>query len=348
MIRLSLRQLRAQAIVAAGGLAVIAAIVAVTHRHIAEAYRKNVLTCASHGDCDTARDLFLRTDDAMQLWLGILVIVVPGLVGVFWGAPLIAREIEAGTHRLAWTQSVTRTRWAATKIGVVGLAGMVVAGLLSLMVTWWSGLFDKVGEDLYGTYDRRDLVPIGYAAFAFALGVTAGVVIRRPVPAMATTLFVFVVTRVAFVLQVRPSLVAPSHRNFTLDPTATGLGRSDGGATTLHPVVAPIPNGWIHSNHIVDGSGHRLSQDDLSSLCPNLDKIGGPPPGGPSRVRAPDGLRDVLHDCVTKVGGRFHGVTTYHPANRYWDLQWLELGIYLVAAVVLAGLSVWFIRRRIG
>ena len=54
---------------------------------------------------------------------------------MFWGAPLIARELEAGTHRLAWNQSVTRTRWLAIKLAIVGAATAAVAGLLSWAVT---------------------------------------------------------------------------------------------------------------------------------------------------------------------------------------------------------------------
>jgi hypothetical protein len=55
----------------------------------------------------------------------------------------VARELETGTYRLAWTQSVTRTRWLAVKLGVVGLTSVAVAGLLSLMVTWWSSPIDR-------------------------------------------------------------------------------------------------------------------------------------------------------------------------------------------------------------
>ena len=90
----------------------------------------------------TARPPRLRSssnDSSLRTWLGVLVIVVPGIIGLFWGAPLVARELEAGTFRLAWTQSVTRTRWLAVEArrrrpGV----SMAVAGLLSLMVTWWA------------------------------------------------------------------------------------------------------------------------------------------------------------------------------------------------------------------
>ena len=63
------------------------------------------------------------------------------VVGVFWGAPMIARELEAGTSRLVWTQSVTRTRWLATKLGVAGV-GAAVVGLVGLVLTWWCAPID--------------------------------------------------------------------------------------------------------------------------------------------------------------------------------------------------------------
>ena len=76
--------------------------------------------------------------NAIFLLASFAVLFVPGIVGVFWGAPLVARELEAGTHRLAWSQSVSRTRWLAVKLGLTGLAAMAVAGVCGLAVTWWS------------------------------------------------------------------------------------------------------------------------------------------------------------------------------------------------------------------
>src|SRR5205823_3060366 len=97
-------------------------------------------------------------------WLWAIVVAVPAVLGIFWGAPLVARELESGTHRLVWTQSVTRTRWMAVRLALVGLAAMAVAGLLSLIVTWWASPFDRARLDRYATFDQRYLVPIGYAA----------------------------------------------------------------------------------------------------------------------------------------------------------------------------------------
>ena len=131
MSRFAWIQFRAQAAVVFGGLVIVAIILAVTGPHLLHLYDANVATCAKYNDCSTAASSFLRNDRALQILLDVLVIVVPGVVGIFWGAPLVSRELETGTYRLVWTQSVTRVRWIAVKLGVVGLASMVAAGLLA-------------------------------------------------------------------------------------------------------------------------------------------------------------------------------------------------------------------------
>ena len=46
----------------------------------------------------------------------ILIALTPAVTGLFWDAPLLARELETGTFALAWNQSVTRARWLAVKL----------------------------------------------------------------------------------------------------------------------------------------------------------------------------------------------------------------------------------------
>ena len=116
---------------------VVAVVLAITGPHLVHLYDTNVASCAARGDCSTATSAYLQNDACSTGRAHVLAVAVPGLLGVFWGAPLVARELEAGTFRLAWTQSVTRTRWLVVKLGVVGFASMVAAGLFSLMVTWW-------------------------------------------------------------------------------------------------------------------------------------------------------------------------------------------------------------------
>jgi ABC-type transport system involved in multi-copper enzyme maturation permease subunit len=70
---------------------------------------------------------------------GAVMYLTPLVIGAFWGAPLIARELEAGTHRLTWNQSVTRTRWLLVKIAIGGGAAMLFAGIAGLLLSWWAG-----------------------------------------------------------------------------------------------------------------------------------------------------------------------------------------------------------------
>jgi ABC-type transport system involved in multi-copper enzyme maturation permease subunit len=102
-------------------------------------------TCHANGDCGTVTTSFLSqvsTDVNVLRFLGDFLHIIPAIIGIFWGAPLITRELEAGTHRLAWNQSVTRTRWLAVKLALIGVAGMAAAGLASLMITWRSSPLD--------------------------------------------------------------------------------------------------------------------------------------------------------------------------------------------------------------
>jgi hypothetical protein len=348
MIRFAWLHARNQTAVAFGGLAVVAVVVALTGPHLAHLYDANVATCISHGDCSTARDAFLRNDKNLGIWLGILVIAIPGVIGLFWGAPLVARELETGTYRLAWTQSITRTRWLGIKLAVVGLASMAVAGLLSLLVTWWAGPIDKVNANRFSPpfFDERGVVVIGYAAFGIALGVTLGLIIRRTVPAMATTLAVFVGVRLGAIFLLRPHLMAPLHRISALDPSTMGLRSTNGGSFSFLPPSPHLPNAWIYSIHIVDTAGRSLTHHVLARACPHLDQVAGRPPQGVP-TKAPAGFKNVMHDCVVKVGARFHELVTYQPASHYWAFQWIEMAVFLGAAAVLSGFCFWWVRRRL-
>ncbi len=123
MIRFASLQFRTQAAVAFGALAVFAVVLGLTGPYIVHLYDTTVATCGARGDCSSATATFLSSYRVLQD-LGNVVIVLPTIIGIFWGAPLVAHGLETGTHRLVWTQSVTRTRWIAVKLGLVGLASM--------------------------------------------------------------------------------------------------------------------------------------------------------------------------------------------------------------------------------
>src|SRR4029450_7813836 len=125
-------------------------------------------------------------------------IVLPALVGLFVGAPLLARELEHGTHRFAWTQSITRRRWLLSKELLIALAVTLRGLVLSAVVTWWRQPFDGLeGRMSPSGFEIQGLVVPAYAVFALALGVLAGAALRRSLAAMSLTLVAFVAVRLA-------------------------------------------------------------------------------------------------------------------------------------------------------
>ena len=346
MIRLSWRQFRLQAAVGAAGLVIVAVALAITGPHLTHLYDTTVATCKAQGDCSTATTAFLRADHLLQNALTALLLVVPALLGIFWGAPLIARELETGTFRLAWTQSVTRTRWLAAKLAVTGLSVVIVTGLLSLMVTLWSHPIDRVNANQFTwtVFDARNLAPIGYGVFAFALGAAAGTLIRRTLPAMAATLGGFIAVRFAISDWVRPNLLAPAHTSAALDAGGNiGFLESPSGVTfvSTNPV---IHNAWTISSAIVDHTGRVTTTRALAALilkaCP---KIAAPPSAGGSGQPDPA----AFQDCVNKLATKFHLAVTYQPASRYWSIQWLELAVYVALALILAAVCFRTLRHRL-
>ena len=182
-------------------------------------------------------------------------IAVPALIGAFWGAPLVARELESGTYRLAWTQSVTRTHWLAGKMTIVGLLGLLVAGLATLGVNWWSAPIDAAAGNIFtpSLFSVRGVVQLAYTAFAFALGVACGTLIRKTVPAMAATLAAFTVVRLIVTLWLRPHFATPivSRRPPSV-VAANGVPAINGSSITE-------TGGWVLSDRIT-GSGDSLRE----------------------------------------------------------------------------------------
>ena len=245
MIWLTWRQFRVQALTAAAALAGFAILLAATGPHLASRYAASAITGCHGFGCQTAAITFLSQLQATSLYpivylLGLaLILVAPAIIGIFWGAPLIARELETRTFALAWNQSITRTRWLAVKLTLTGLAAMAVTEALSLSYAWWADPIRKA-LDLGGStslfsgsrfspliFATHGITPLGYAAFAFTLGTTIGALIRRTVPAMAVTLAIFAAVQIAMPLGIRPHLIPPDHTIATIDVRPAGLRQPD-------------------------------------------------------------------------------------------------------------------------
>jgi hypothetical protein len=349
MIWLTWRQLRAAVAMMAAALAALAVLLGLTGPGLADDFSTGVAGCVTQSDgCANFFQDFFHDNQAPFLAVTAVVLVLPALIGLFWGAPLITRELEAGTHRLVWNQSISRTRWLAVKLGLTGLAAMIAAGLGSLAVTWWSGPIDKasggntpgfprMGPLLFGA---RGVAPIGYAAFVFAFGVTLGMLVHRTLPTMAITLVVFVAVQIAMPLLVRPHLLPPTRSAIEITTSnIDDIHWLHGGSIRLS-VKAQAPNdtgAWVLSSHIVDASRHTVPGNISVSTSTG-------PCAPPTEQKPGAGTQACLTE-INRLGYRQQ--LTYQPSTRFWTFQWIETGIYTAFALGLAGFGFWLIRRRL-
>lgn len=311
------RQHRRQFLFALAALAALAVVLVPTGVHLASAYHVALQSCRSTGTCgDIGNDLFRNYGILFDI-VG-LTAVIPALFGLFWGAPLIASEIEAGTHQLVWTQTVTRRRWLAVKAGWLLCAAALWGAAVTTLVTWWSGPVNSVNQTRFnlGHFDTEGLVPIGYSVFAVALGITIGVLLRRVLPALAVTLGVFTGLRFAVDYGLRPHYMAP--------------------LTTILPLGSqkPVATGsfWSISSSILDPAGRASGGIHLT------------PANVPPACRGLFGPDSGIVGCLGNYGWRT--AYTFQPANRFWTFQAIETGIYLALAALVLLVAFRLVTRR--
>ena len=196
---------RTHAIVSAVVIVVIIAVLVPTGIAIANSYHHAVINCSvNHVGCGgIASTVFGNVTVLMDL-VQVAALAVPLVLGISWGAPLVAGEFETSTEDFAWTQGVTRRRWVLTNIGWALLAAAAWGGALAALFTWWRGPANAVfGPVELVSFDIQGVAPVAYAVFAMALGIAAGALFRRVVPAITTTLVVFAALRLVTALVLR-------------------------------------------------------------------------------------------------------------------------------------------------
>jgi hypothetical protein len=357
MIWLTWRQLRLQSAVVIAAAAAVALALVATAQGLSNSYRADVNTFIDQLQ-------FERFDSFLYLAGLVAVLSISPVIAAFWGAPLIARELEAGTHRLVWNQSTTRYRWLAMKLLVSGGIAVVVAGLLSLAVTWWSTPIDKAIAAGHGrgtfslpridpvVFGARGIVVIGYVVFGLALGVAVGLVLRRSIPAVALTLVVVAAAEILVPHFLRGHLVAPVVTDVAISTdNLRGIQiQGDPGQAPSGPVRLGVeaggPADWGLANETVDSSGAAAAPPSWFSDCVSA-RIGPPPPAGVTKTRT-GARRDDLQTCfarLTAEGYRQH--VTYQPARNFWALQVRETALLLALGGLLVGFCFWRIGRDV-
>jgi hypothetical protein len=210
---------------------------------------------------------------------------------MFWGAPLIAREIETGTYRLVWTQSVSRLRWISTKLALVLSVTAAATLALSFLAVWaFQPLIPVLGNRFRGGwFDVQGVIPAAYMLFALALGTCMGAVWRRTIPAMAATMVGYAAVRIP-VHNLRRHLVSPNVK-------------------TVHTFIGTRPSTLAPGDWI-------LSQNPIGAAT------SGPRTKGPPAT-----------------------VYRYVPAGRFWTLQGIETGIFLLLTAALVAVCITVVVR---
>jgi hypothetical protein len=262
--------------------------------------------------CAAAFKQFNSTDWTVANTCAILMQLAPVLIGAFAGAPLLARELENGTYRFAWTQGLGRERQAIAKLALLGVTIVVLVGAFGALFSWFFQPF-LYPENMNGltetVFDTSGIVFPAFALVSFAIGAFLGMLLRRVIPALAATLGVYLAVRLA----------AWGVRKYY--PLAVVTGNSKIFSTFSTPGTPGYP--WILSTWVTGPAGQPASAPAANRI------INGPPLGAGGSV--PAGYTEW---------------TRWIPLSHYWPMQFIEAGWLLVLAIALFAATVSLVRRR--
>jgi hypothetical protein len=324
------RQYRASTAITGVLIGLFAVLLVITGLQMASQFHADFGACLAANNCRfPVADVSFGSG-----WLWVIVefsLAVPAILGMFLGAPAVAREAETGTAHFAWTQAVTRRRWLTVKAGWLLLAALAWGGAVGALVTWWSGPQNAVAASQFNpsTFDVQGIMPAAYSLFAMALGIAAGTLIRRVLPALAVTLGAFFAVRLIIEDWVRQHYMTPvtSIYNVALDnipwPKGATWTLSHGFRGPNGPLARP-------GGDMVQMTSNGFPAADIPAAC-RAYFVQGP-------------RQDPLFPCLTSHG--YSQYLTYQPAARYWPFQFIEAGIFVALAAAAIAVAFAVINRR--
>ena len=325
MIWLTWRQHRSEGLLALGVFVVAGGFLLISGINMAHTLQDSGLgAClAQHpdsgtkGPCGPLGTLFLN-QYAPFIPFAAALLVLPILLGVMVGAPLVAREYEQRTRLLVWMQSVTRTRWVTATLALVVGAGVLAAGVLFAVLNWWYHPFDLfIGKFNPVAFDFTGPVFIASALMCLAVGIAVGALTRRTVLAIFLTLALIVAIRIVVEFNLRPNYQSQVVVTW---PLAQGDNPSLG---QDNPPITLGREDWQIGSGFLDAQGNRTNG-----------------------IRCNSAAAQSPLQCARDEGYRGNYLA-YQPANRFWTFQWIETGIYLAISLLALGLTVWWVRRRL-
>ena len=279
--------------------------------------------------CQDLDATFNGTWDNMSL-PAVLLQVVPALIGAFAGAPVLAREVETGTFRFAWTQGFGRRRWALAKVVALAVVLAAATAAFGVLVSWCYQPYAATGNQAMGIYGNSPLVTVpslrgvtfpAWTLAAFATGALAGMLIRRVVPAIVATLAVYAGLAIT---------AAALLREHYLTPLVTSSQSVPGNAWTLG-------QWWTKGGRFAFAGNPPLNL--LNEFCNFTQSPGGKGGGG-----GPSSPVNPFAQCLAPHG--YTMWTSYQPASRFWPFQLIEGGWLLALSVLLIAATIWLVQRR--
>jgi hypothetical protein len=316
------RQYRVTAAIAGAILAAFAVLLLITGLQDAARWHAALASCTKDGTCGNLAQTVSLGRGPMDV-VTVLTLAVPLLLGMFWGGPAVARERETGTMQFAWMQSVTRRHWLSAKAGWLLLAAAVFGGAVAGIVTWWYAPVNALHQNQFlpGYFDIQGIVPIGYAVFAVALGLAAGTLIGRSLPALAVTAGVFFALRMVITYWVREHYMplVTTIYSVTQNPPSKG-------ATWPFAQGVVLPDGQF-STGLTVGPGEIVGFGPIPASCNGLAAQ----------------ISSTL-TCMARLGYRSYA--TYQPGYRFWPFQFIETGIFVALAAALIAVTFLVVQRR--
>ena len=311
MIWLSWRQQRTETVLSAAVVVLLAALFVPTGLHLASFYdHHGVAHCLAGKTLACGQTLAAFGNVAGVLrsltpWMTLL----PGLIGVALAAPIIL-DLEGGTYRLAWTQSLTRSRWIATRFSVAVITALAAAGLLSFLFTWYRRPLDHVFGRFDGTaFDLEGTVSLGYVLFALGLGLAVGVVWRRTATAVIASFLAYVASRLFVDGWLRQRFITPL--------SATWSGNAGG---------PNLNNDWVLSSGISDRAGHLFAGN--FGILQSCGRVGA------------NGVKMVNGNCLARHGAGYNHAV-WQPASRFWEFQGIETALFAGVGLLLIAFAAW-------
>jgi hypothetical protein len=316
VIWLSWRQQRTETLITAAILVLLAALLIPEGIHLASLYdRDNIAHCLTRQTpaChQTLGDFGSHAGVLRSLlpWFTLL----PGVIGIALAAPILL-DLESGTFRLAWTQSITRRRWIATRFSLAVATALAAGGLLGILFGWYRAPLDKVyGAFDSSSFDLEGVVSLGYVSFALALALAVGVVWRRTAPSVVVAFLAYVACRLFVDGWLRQRFITPLSATWGFNARGPNLDRA-----------------WVLWSGPSDRAGHPFNQGfGAVQACARI--VG-------------KGVKGLDPACMARHGAGYNHAV-WQPASRFWEFQGIETALFGGVALVLLAFAAWWLRRR--